>query len=332
MRYALLWKISLMAVFVTSFAFAAEVVVYSSRNEQLIKPIFEKFTSETGIKVIYRTDKAGALIQRIKAEGKRTRADMLLTVDAGNLWHAKQMGLLRPVDSDLLLASVPNALRDPDNYWFGLSIRARTLVFNTQKLKASDLSSYKDLALSKWKGKVLLRTSKKVYNQSLVAMLIAQEGEAEAERIVKGWVDNLASPSFANDTNLMNALAQGTGSVGIVNSYYFGRLLKKNPKLPLALFWPDQDGAGVHVNISGSGLTAHGKNQAEALTLLEWLVSESAQAEIAGANLEYPVNSKATLDPIVAAWGSFKQSSMNLSQAGALQAKAIMLMDRVRYK
>lgn len=325
-------KLFLLPFLLLSYVHAAEVVVYSSRNEQLIKPIFEKFTAETGIKVVFRTDKAGALIQRIKAEGKRTKADILLTVDAGNLWQAKRMGILKPLESKTLTDVVPAALRDPENYWFGVSVRARTLVYNTDKLKPSQLSTYADLADPKWKGEVLLRTSKKVYNQSLVAMLMAQNGEAETQKIVEGWVNNLAVPVFSNDTKLMEALAQGRGSVGIVNSYYFGRLKKKNPDLPLALFWPDQQSDGVHLNISGAGLTAHGKNTAEAQKLLEWLVSQEAQKEYAMVNMEFPVDPSAPMDPEVASWGSFKTSSMNLSKAGELQAKAIMLMDRAGYK
>lgn len=325
-------KYGLCSLLLFSYAMAGEVVVYSSRNEQLIKPIFEKFTAETGIKVVFRTDKAGALIQRIKAEGKRTKADILLTVDAGNLWQAKRLGILKPLASKTLADMVPEALRDPENYWYGVSIRARTIVYNTDKVKPEQLSTYANLATPEWKGKVLLRTSKKVYNQSLVAMLIAQVGEAETEEIVKGWVNNLAAPVFSNDTKLLQALAQGTGSVGIVNSYYLGRLLKKQPDLPLAPFWPDQSGDGVHLNISGAGLTAHGPNHAEAVKLMEWMVSSIAQKEYAMVNMEFPVDPNAAKDPIVASWGNFKPSSMNLSKAGELQAKAIMLMDRAGYK
>jgi len=316
----------------TLTGFANEVVVYSSRNEVLIKPIFERFTAETGIKVIYRTDNAGALLQRIKAEGKRTKADLLLTVDAGNLWQAKQLGLLQPFESDVLLAAIPDALRDPENHWFGLSIRARTIVYNTDKLKPGQLSTYADLADPSWRGELLLRTSKKVYNQSLVAMLMAQMGEAETQDVVEGWVANLGAPVFSNDTKLMEALAQGQGSVGIVNSYYYGRLMKKNPNLPLALFWPDQNGDGVHVNVSGAGLTKHAKNVESAKRLLEWMVSATAQGQIANANMEYPVNPEAPVNEMVASWGPFKSSDMNLAKAGELQAKAIMLMDRAGYK
>lgn len=312
-------------------AFAAEVVVYSSRNEQLIKPIFDKFTEETGIEVTYRTDNAGALIQRIKAEGARTQADLLLTVDAGNLWQAANLDLLQPIEAAVIEGKVPESLRAPDNTWFGLSIRARTLVYNTQKTNADALSTYAALAEPTWANKVLLRTSKKVYNQSLVAMLIATLGEEQTEAIVKGWVGNLAQPVFSSDTKLLEALAAGQGAVGIVNTYYFGRLMQEQPDLPLKIFWPDQAGMGVHVNISGAGITKHAQHPDEAKQLVAWMLSETGQRMLADLNMEYPVNPNIEPAPTVAAWGSFKQSDMNLAKAGELQRQAIMLMDRVGY-
>ena len=178
-------------LFFMSTARAEQVVVYSARIEQLIKPMFDAFTKDTGIKVKYTTDKEGALLARLKAEGKHTPADMLITADAGNLWQAAQMGLLKPIVSETLSRNIPEHLRDPDNAWFGLSIRARTIIYNTNKLKPEALDSYEDLADPKWKKRLCLRTSKKVYNQSLVAMMIADHGEAETEKIVGGWVANL---------------------------------------------------------------------------------------------------------------------------------------------
>jgi iron(III) transport system substrate-binding protein len=310
---------------------AAELVVYSSRNEQLIKPIFEQFTAETGIKVNYRTDKAGALIQRIKAEGRRTQADLLLTVDAGNLWQAANLDLLQPIDAKVLEDKVPAAYRGKDNLWFGLSVRARAIVYNPQKVDPTELSTYEALAQPEWKGKVLLRTSKKVYNQSLVAMLIATFGEEKTEEIVKGWVANLAQPVFSSDTKLLEALGSGQGSVGIVNTYYYGRLLKRQPDLPLKLFWPDQKTDGVHVNVSGAGITKHARNLEEATKLVAWMLSESGQRLLADLNMEYPVVPDIKPDPFVASWGAFKASEMNLTKAGELQRQAIMLMDRVGY-
>ena len=313
-------------------AHADEVVVYSARNEQLIKPLFDAYTKETGVNIKFITDKEGPLLQRLKAEGENTPADLLLTVDAGNLWQAAQEGLLKPVKSKVLSDNIPGYLRDPDNLWFGLSVRARTLVYNTQKRAPNDLSTYEDLANPKWKGHLCLRTSKKVYNQSLVAMMIAEHGEPKTEQIVRGWVANLATDVFPDDTKMMEAIAAGQCDVGVVNTYYFGRLIEKNPKLPLALFWPNQSANGVHVNVSGAGLTKYAKNEKAAIKLLEWLSSKNAQNLFADVNLEYPVNPLVKPDPVVAAWGTFKSNPINLTKAGELQAAAVKLMDRAGYK
>ena len=313
---------------------AQEIVVYSARNEQLIKPLFEAYTKETGVEIKYITDNAGPLLQRLKAEGKNTKADLLLTVDAGNLWHATNEGLLRPVDSKILKKNIPTNLRDENGHWFGLSLRARTIVYSTERVKATELSTYEALGEARWKNRLLLRTSQKVYNQSLVAMLIAEHGEKKAEEIVSSWVSNLPTAPFSNDTTLMEAILAGQGDVGIVNTYYFGRLLKKDPNLKLALFWPNQDqaGSGVHVNVSGAGVTKYGSNPDGAIKFIEWLSSPKAQNLFADINMEYTVNPDVPSHPDVIAWGNFKKSPLNLSKAGELQAAAIRLMDRVKYR
>jgi iron(III) transport system substrate-binding protein len=308
------------------------VVVYSARKEHLIRPLFESYFRETRVKITYITDKAPVLLQRIKAEGNATPADMLLTVDAGNLWHAAQEGILQPVASNILNENIPSHLRDPQNRWFGLSVRARTIVYNTDRVKPAELSTYEDLAEPRWTGRMLLRTSKKVYNQSLVAMLIAEYGEAKTEQIVKGWVKNLAAPPFSSDTKVLEAIAAGQGDVGIVNTYYFGRLVKKKPNLPLALFWPNQNGNGVHINVSGAGIVTSSKNKETAIKLLEWFSSADAQNLFADGNLEYPVNPNVNPNPAVSAWGTFKQNPINLDNAGKFQARAVQLMDRAGYK
>ncbi|MFN3716106.1 MAG: extracellular solute-binding protein [Thiobacillus sp.] len=317
-------------------ALAEDVTVYSARNEQLIKPLFDAYTQETGVNVKFITDKEGPLMARLKAEGKNTPADVLLTVDAGNLWQASDEGLLRPIKSKVLDANVPAHLRDPDGEWFGLSVRARTLVYNTSKVKPAELSTYEDLASPKWKGRLCLRTSKKVYNQSLVAMMIAAYGEAKTQDIVTGWVNNLATAPLPDDTKAMEAVAAGQCDVTIVNTYYFGRLMDKNPTLPLAIFWPNQalnnKAAGVHVNVSGAGVTKFAKNPAGAQKLIEWLSSDKAQNLFADANMEYPANPKVKPDARVAAWGSFKPNLINVKDAGSLQARAVKLMDRAGYK
>ncbi|MCR4302354.1 MAG: extracellular solute-binding protein [Sulfuricaulis sp.] len=324
--------LSVVVLFSTASFAAEELVVYSARNEQLIKPLFDAYTTETGTAIRFITDKEGPLLERLKAEGKNTPADMLITVDAGNLWLAAKEGVLAKVNSKVLKANIPAYLRDPDNRWFGLSVRARTIVYSTARVKPADLSTYEALGAAQWNGRLCLRTSKKVYNQSLVAMLIARHGEAKTEKIVKSWVANLATDVFPDDTKLMEAILAGQCDVGIVNTYYFGRLEKKQPGLPLALYWPNQKDRGVHVNVSGAGITAHAKHRAASVKFLEWLASKKAQNLFADENMEYPANPKVKPHTSVAAWGVFKQDTINVSKAGSLQAQAVMLMDRAGYK
>ncbi|RTK97071.1 MAG: Fe(3+) ABC transporter substrate-binding protein [Neisseriaceae bacterium] len=327
-RIAALVSLSLLSGVVA----AESVTVYSARNDQLVKPLFDAFSKETGIEVRTLTDKEGPLLEKLKAEGANTPADVLLTVDAGNLWAAANAGLLKPVQSATLAANIPAHLRDPGNQWFGLSERARTMFYNKIKLKPSDLSTYEDLANVKWKGKLCLRTSKKVYNQSLVGMLIEENGEAKTEQIVKGWVANLATDPLPDDTKLLEAIAAGQCDVGIANTYYFGRLIEKKKDLPVGLFWANQQAGGVHVNISGAGVTRHAKNEKAAIRLIEWMSSEKAQNLVADINLEYPANPKVKPDPLVASWGTFKQNQINVNKAGENQVAATKLMDRAGYR
>jgi iron(III) transport system substrate-binding protein len=322
----------LTALAATLPALAEEVVVYSARNEQLIKPLFDAYTKQTGVAVKFITDKEGPLMERLKAEGSNSPADMLITVDAGNLWQAAQQNLLQTINSPTLQANIPAHLRDPKNQWFGLSVRARTIFYNFQKVKPADLSSYEDLANPTWKGRLCLRTSKKVYNQSLVAMLIEEHGAAKAEQIVKGWVDNLATDVFPDDTKMLEAIAAGQCDVGLANTYYFARLMDKKPKLPINIFWANQKTKGVHVNVSGAGVTKHAKNPQGAQKLIEWLSSPTAQNLFTDLDYEFPANPKVKPDTKLAAWGEFKQNLINVTKAGELQVDAVKLMDRAGYK
>ena len=308
------------------------VTVYSSRKEHLIKPLFEAFTKDTGVKVEYLTGKGGALIERLKLEGANTPADMFMTVDAGNLWYAGSQDLFQPVQTETLKSNIPSHLRDPNGLWTGLSVRARTIVYSTDRVNSADLSTYADLSASKWKGKLCLRTSKKIYTKSLAASVIYNHGEDKAGDIISGWVNNLAATPNAKDSHVMNAILSGQCDVGLVNTYYFGRLIEKNPTAPLKLFWANQDTTGVHVNVSGAGVTKHASNAKGATQLLEWLSSAKAQAIYGSLNKEYPANQNIASDDVVSAWGSFKQDDMNLSQAGILQAKAVKLMQMKGYK
>lgn len=305
-----------------------KLVVYTHRNEQLIKPLFEAYTKETGTKVEYLTGEPGPLFERIKAEGKGTPADVFLSVDAGSLWQADKEGLFLPIESKKLNERIPSHLRAPNGSWYGLSLRSRTIFYNREKVKPSDLADYASLADSKWKGRLCLRTSKKVYNQSLVAMMIAREGEKKTSEVVKGWVQNLATDVFNNDTKLLEAIESGECHVGIANTYYLGRLVKEGKATKVGVYFPP----ATHMNVSGGGVLKHSKNKEEASRFLEWLVTPEAQKLYADSNMEYPVVTGVEPDPIVKAWGLPKADTTPLSKAGELQRSAILLMERAQYR
>ena len=308
------------------------VTIYSSRNEQLIKPLLDKYTEKTGVKIELVTDKTGPLMARLQAEGKNTPADMLLTVDAGNLWQAAEQGLLQPVSSTILETNVPAKYRDPKGQWTGLSLRARTIFYDPSKVSADQLSTYADLADPKWKGKLCLRSSKAVYNQSLVASMMENLGEEKTEEIIRGWVANLATDVFSDDTSMLEAIAAGQCEVGIANSYYYGRLLDEKPNFPVKIFWANQGTTGTHVNISGAGVIANSDNPDGALKLMEWLSSDEAQGLYASSDKEYPVKVGIDESELLRSWGPFKQDSISVQKFGELQTQAIQMMDKAGYK
>ncbi len=289
---------------------ADEVVVYSSRIDELIKPVFDAYTAKTGVKIV---------------------ADLLLTVDAGNLWQAEQMGILQPIKSDIIDQNIPSQYRASSHDWTGLSLRARTIIYSTERVKPEELSTYEALADKQWEGRLCLRTAKKVYNQSLTATLIETHGEAKTEQIVKGWVNNLSTDVFSDDNAVIQAIEAGQCDVGVVNTYYYGRLHKQNPKLPVKIFWPNQGDRGVHVNLSGIGLTKHAPHPEAAKKLVEWMTGEEAQKLFADINQEFPANPKVKPSEEVAAWGNFKADTIPVEIAGKRQAEAIRLMDRAGY-
>lgn len=322
----------LILLFTTIANSAEELVVYTSRKEHLIKPIFDQFTKETGVKINYRTGNDGVLIQTIKAEKENTPADVLMTVDAGNLWFAKQEGILEKVDSSKLTKNIPNFLKDNDNNWFAFSIRARTIVYHQDRVKPEEIESYENLASEKFKGKLCLRTSKKVYNQSLVSMLIYELGETKAKEVVAGWTKNAVSIT-QDDTNVLKAIEAGQCDVGIVNTYYFGREQESNKNYPIKIYWPNQKSYGVHINVSGAGVVKYSKNKELAQKFLEWLSDKNAQTTFAQVNLEYPVRNDVDADPLTKSWGEFHANkTFNLNLAGEYQARAIKLMNEVGYK
>ncbi|AVO52776.1 extracellular solute-binding protein [Ectopseudomonas mendocina] len=311
---------------------ADEVVVYSARIDELIKPVFDAYTEKTGVKVKFITDKEAPLIARLKAEGANTPADLLITVDAGNLWQAEQEGVLQPTKSDVIDANIPAQYRSSTDSWTGLSLRARTIFYSTERVKPEELSTYEALADKNWEGRLCLRTSKKVYNQSLTATLIEAHGAEKTEEIVKGWVNNLATDVFADDTALLQAIDAGQCDVGITNTYYYGRLHKQNPGLKVKPFWPNQADRGVHVNLAGAGVTKHAPHAEQAKKLLEWMTTPEAQSIFAGVNQEYPANPAVKPSAEVASWGTFKADTVATEVAGKRQAEATMLMDRAGWQ
>ncbi len=310
------------------------VVVYSARKEHLIKPVFEMFTARSGIPVRYLTDSAAPLLLRLETEAENTPADLLLTVDAGHLWQAAERGVLQRTDSETLQGNIPAQLRDPRNHWFGLSLRARTIVYAPERVKEWELArvDYADLAAPRWRGRLCLRSGKKVYNLSLTGSLLHHLGEQRTLAVVQGWVRNLGLPPFDSDTRAMEAILAGRCDLTVVNTYYYGRLQRKwseqGKTLPLAISWPGQRGTGVHVNISGAGITRHAGNPKGARALLEWLAGEQAQQLFASLNLEYPVHPQVPPAPQVRAWGEFTADRLNVAELGRRQAQAARIIDR----
>ena len=328
-------KISLLLSLFIIFSCAkdsSELTVYTSRQPQLIEPIVEQFTNETGIKVNLLSGNAQELMERIDIEGEDSPADIFMTVDAGVLWQAAERDILAKIDSEILNENIPAHLRDSKNEWFGLSKRARTIVFSSDQFKDNDFSTYEDLADPKWRGKLCLRTSKKVYNRSLIASMIDAYGFDKSKEVVSGWISNLATEVFSNDTNALKAVSSGQCGVTIVNTYYLARLLDDPEYNNLSLFWANQSDRGVHVNISGAGVVKTSKNKKNAVLFLEYLSSNRAQDFYASANKEYPVLIGAKIDESIENWGSFSEHTINVSKLGSLQKEAVFLAQEVGYK
>jgi iron(III) transport system substrate-binding protein len=308
-----------------------ELLVYSSRSHYGAEQVFTDFTRDTGIKLNFFEGNNNEVFERLRSEGARTRADVLLTVDAGNLWNAARNNLLAPVDSATLRANVPEHLRDPDGQWYGIAVRARTIMYHTGRVKPADLSTYEALADPKWKGRLCLRSSSAIYNQSLIASLIREYGPERTEKMVRGWVANTAA-TLNNNTAVLEAIAAGQCDVGLTNTYYLARLVAKTPDFPVRPFWADQQANGVHVNISGAGVTRHTRHRAEAVRLIEYLTRPDVQTRLAGASFEYPVNAAVKPVGILEGWGTFTPQRSGVAAAGQHQADAVRLADRAGYR
>jgi iron(III) transport system substrate-binding protein len=331
-----------LALLVASLATPAfadgEVNVYSSRKEQLIKPLFDKFTESTGIKVNLVTGKDDALLERLKLEGENTPADLLMTADAGRLHRAVEMGLTQAVESETLKKDIPETLRDPANQWFGLTSRARPIFYVKDKVKPEDLSTYEALTDAKWKSRICVRSSDNIYNQSMIGSMIATVGAEKAQAWADGLVKNFARPPEGGDRDQIKAAAAGQCDIALSNTYYFGQMLtseeaeEKAAAEKVAIFWPNQQDRGVHVNISGASVTKTAKNKDNAIKLMEFLVSDESQKWYAEANQEYPVKAGVTPSEMLKGWGEFKADSVNLTELGKYNAEAVKIMDKAGWK
>lgn len=316
----------------------AVVNVYSARHYDVDDALYESFTEQTGIEVNLVEGKSDELIERIKTEGEASPADVFITVDAGRLWRAEQAGIFQPASSAVLDDKVPASLRHPDGLWYGLTKRARVLIYNVEAVAPAELSTYEALAEPAWNGRVCVRSSSNIYNQSLLGSLVETIGLEDTETWAKGLVNNFARDPEGGDVNQIKAVAAGQCDVAIANHYYWARLAKSDEPesqdvvSKTAVFFPNQDDRGVHVNISGFGLVAGAEHGENAIAFLEFLVSSEAQEVFANSNNEYPVVEGTATDPIVAELGEFKVDEVNVAAYGRNNPEVIKLVDRVGWK
>jgi|TARA_B110000483_G_scaffold58872_1_gene73471 iron(III) transport system substrate-binding protein len=317
---------------------SGEINIYSHRHYDSDKILFKKFTQQTGIKVNVVKGSADQLIQRLVTEGEKSPADILLTVDAGRLERAKKMGILQPVDSKILRKNVPQLMRDPDNNWFGLTVRARVIVYAKDRVKPTDLSTYEALAEPQWKGRIAVRSSNNIYNQSLLASILAANGSDSALSWAKSVRGNMARSPRGSDRDQARIVASGLADIAIMNTYYLG-VMSNSPDITdqevakkLGVFFPNQDGRGVHINVSGAGVTASSKNKKEAIQFLEFLTSKNSQEVFAKENYEYPLKVRKNKSKLLKSWGKFKYDQLQLSILGDNNTDAVKIFDKAGWE
>ena len=321
-----------------TWGYRNEVNIYSHRHYPSDDKLFEEFTAKTGIKVNVVKATADQLIQRLEQEGENTPADLLITIDAGRLYRAKEKGLLQPIQSAVLDSNLNPALNDKDHYWYAFTYRARIIAYNKEKVNPADISTYNSLADPKWKGKILVQTSDNLYNQSLLASIIAHDGAEKAEEWAKAIVNNMSRRPQGNEVDQVKAMEAGVGDVAIVNSYYVARLLnstegtEKADAQKVGVVFPNQDSYGTHFNISGIGLAKYCHHKANAIKLLEFLSEKKAQSDFTNMNYEYPASPKVEPNATLKAWGDFKKDTLNLIQLGIHNADAVKIFDEAGWK
>ena len=318
----------------STLAMAAEVNVYSYRQPFLIKPLFDAFTEETGIKVNTVYAKQG-LIERLKSEGANSPADLLLTADVGLLTDAYAAGVTQAVESEVLNANIPAPYRAANGHWFGLTSRARVIAASKDRVKKGEIATYEELADPKWKGRICTRSAKHPYMVALTASMIAHHGEAKAKAWLSGLKDNLARKPQGNDRAQAKAVKEGQCDIALMNHYYMALMMRDQKQVAWAeavyLVFPNQEGRGAHLNVSGMALTHSAPHQADAIRLMEFLASDRAQQIYAADNSEYPIKAGVPWPELLASWGAFKADQMPLDQVAAKRADAIKMADEVGY-
>lgn len=335
-----LTSLTAIAVLGASQAYAAgELNLYSSRHYDTDERLYTNFEEQTGIKINRIEDDADKLIERIKAEGANSPADVLLTVDAGRLWRADQAGLFQPVESTVLIERIPEHLRQPEGRWFGFSQRGRVIFYDKTKVDPKDIQSYEALVNPKFKGMVCMRSAGNIYSLSLLASIIDAAGAEGAQQWAQGVWDNRARDPQGGDTDQLRAIVSGECAIAIANTYYFARALRTDVKglseediKKIGLVFPNQADRGTHVNISGAGVVANAPNRENAIKFLEYLASDEAQEYFSAGNDEYPVVEGVELSESVSKLGEFKVDEVNLSVLGENQREAQQIYDRVGFK
>lgn len=314
------------------------LTLYTHRHYDTDQMIFDEFEKETGIKINVVNASADELIQRLENEGDQSPADLLITVDAGRLVRAKDKGLLQAFDSDFIENSIPAYLQDGDNKWVGITKRARVIVYDKEDIDPAELTTYEDLTNEKWKEEILIRSSGNIYNQSLLASIIANLGEKDAEAWASGVVENFARSPQGNDRDQVKGILAGEGNLAVVNTYYLGRLINSSDELEanagnaVNVFFPNQNDRGTHINVSGIAITQYSKNADLATQFIEYLLSKNVQETFASENYEYPVNPEAEISELLKSWGEFKEDSLPLQNLGELNQEAVIIFDRVGWQ
>ena len=318
--------------------FATEVVnVYSARHYDTDDEVYRNFTKKTGIKVNLIEGSSDALLSRLRREEKLSPADVFITVDAGRLYHAEQKGVFASIESTILSQRVPANLRHPKGMWFGLTKRARIILYAKDRVKPGEITSYEDLADSKWKNRILIRSSSNVYNQSLVGSIIKAHGEKAAEKWCRGLVANMARKPQGGDRDQIRAVAAGEGDLAVANSYYYARMLSGSAKdraaaSKVAALFPNQKNRGTHVNLSGAGVVDSAPNRANAIKFIEYLTTDDAQKIFAAGNHEYPVVKGVKIAPVLEKFGPFEEDTLNVSVFGSNNQAAVRMMDRAGWR